>query len=203
MLHFRHVSSFFTAESQAPVDPKHTKTVQLQPTLISDILFPLSLFLSYLLSYRSVHEARTARHIGLQKVSTQHKEEVLPTSREHPLQSPPTSHQHPDPHRATYCPPPHHRPQSRLDYLVHVFHRAIFQTFFSLVFSTLSDVYTHGHSYLSQAHLVTLVFWFPYDQLRSFVTIPFYCYLSIILHSHSFIQGVEQRRVYSIYYKVL
>ena len=45
-------------------------------------------------------------------------------------------------------------------------HRAIFQTFFSLVFSTLFDVYTHGHSYLSQVHLVTLVFWFPHDQLR-------------------------------------
>ena len=35
-------------------------------------------------------------------------------------------------------------------------HRAIFQTFFSLIFSTLFDVNTHGHSYLSQVHLVIL-----------------------------------------------
>jgi len=37
-------------------------------------------------------------------------------------------------------------------------HCAIFQTFFSLVFSTLFDVNTHGHSYLSQVHLVILCF---------------------------------------------
>jgi len=44
-------------------------------------------------------------------------------------------------------------------------HRTISQTFFSLVFSTLFNIYNYGHSFLSQVQLVTLVFWFTHDQL--------------------------------------
>jgi len=66
-------------------------------------------------------------------------------------------------------------------------HRATFQTFFSLVFSTLFDVYTHGHSCFSQVQLVSLCFGSLTTSYDLFLAIPFDCYISFILPSHSFI----------------